>query len=230
MSYKILVAEDDKNINEVVTEYLKDAGFTVLSCDNGKSAYDMITGEAEIDVFILDIMLPKITGLELLKAIRSEKRFYETPVIMLTALNDEYTQLISFEGLADDYVTKPFSPKILVSRVRALLRRAGSPGNITQIGGVAIDAGSYEAYENGTKVKLTLREFELLRVLMNSQRKVLTRQQLLDLVWGYDFFGDERIVDVHIKNLRKKFNTNIIATVKGVGYRAEIEDTGGETP
>lgn len=225
MPHTVLVAEDDKNINEVVSEYLKESGMLVLSAKDGKAAAQLISDKDQISLFILDIMLPGLSGLELLKIIRVDGRYKDAPVIMLTALSDEYTQLISFEGLADDYVTKPFSPKVLVKRAQALLRRSGAvqTSHVLQIGGVHIDAEGYEAFEDGERVSLTLREFELLKVLMLHQRKVLSRQQLLNLVWGYDFFGDERIVDVHIKNLRKKFRANIITTVKGVGYKSDMD-------
>jgi len=220
----IIVVEDDRHINEVVTEYLKEAGYTVISTDSGKAAQDMLEKSIEADLFILDIMLPGVTGLALLKNIREHERYDEVPVIMLTAVVDEYTQLLSFEELADDYVIKPFSPKVLVKRVQTLLRRKAhiSPATNT---GVYIDTDSYLAYESGTPVKLTLREFELLKILMQNPGLVFTRQQLLDAVWGYDYFGDERVVDVHIKNLRKKFSGQVIATVKGVGYRLDVESS-----
>lgn len=221
MQNTILVVEDDKIINEVVSEYLKDAGFTVISAINGKAAAELIQQKPEINLFILDIMLPEISGLDLLTLIRADESHKRKPVVMLTAITDEYTQLTSFDGLADDYVTKPFSPKILVKRVEALLRRSVLPNNTLRIGAVSVDPDSYEAFENGKRIILTLKELELLKALMNNQRKALSRQQLLDLVWGYDYFGDERIVDVHIKNLRKKFKTNLIVTVKGVGYKIE---------
>jgi DNA-binding response OmpR family regulator len=221
---KVLVVEDDKNINEVVTEYLKDSGFKVESAGDGQTAKEIIERWDEIDLFILDIMLPRVSGLELLKIIRAEERFKKTPVIILTALADEYTQLVSFDGLADDYVIKPFSAKILVKRAQALLRRSGAMAGCLRAGGVEIAPDSYEAYENETRVQLTPREFELLKVFMNNPKTVLSRQQILNLAWGYNFFGDERIVDAHIKNLRKKFKTDLITTVKGVGYRLE----GGE--
>jgi two-component system response regulator VanR len=218
MSNMILVVEDDKNIKEVVEEYLKEAGFIVITAGDGKKAVDMIEEYKEIDLYILDIMLPELSGLEVLKIIRENK---ETPVIMLTALDDEYTQLISFDGQADDYVTKPFSPKLLVKRVEALLRRSGKHNELLKIGNISVNVDSYEAFENGKRLSLTLKELELLKTLMQHQGKVLSRQQLLNLVWGYDYFGDERIVDVHIKNIRKKFKENIIMTVKGVGYKIE---------
>ncbi len=215
MLNKILVVEDDKNIREVVNEYLKEAGYLVIAAENGRKAYDIIKRAENIDLYILDIMLPEITGLELLKLIRKNSN---TPVLMLTALNDEHTQYISFDAKADDYVTKPFSPKLLVKRVEALLRRTGHTGQL-QAGPVYVDMDRYAVFEDGDRVILTLKELELLKVLMNNRGKVLSRQQLLNLVWGYDYFGDERIVDVHIKNVRKKFNTELIETVKGVGYR-----------
>lgn len=216
----IIVAEDDIHINEVITEYLKDAGFNVVHFFDGKTAENAITNGTEADLFILDIMLPNITGLALLKAIRENTHYQESAVMMLTAVQDEYTQLLSFEEMADDYVIKPFSPKVLVKRVQALLRRKGPP-DTTPLSGVWIDENSYQAYEDGQVVKLTLREFELLKLFLQSPQLVFTRQQLLNQVWGYDFYGDERIVDVHIKNLRKKFKQSIITTVKGVGYRWE---------
>jgi len=218
----IAVVEDDRHINEVVTEYMKEAGYTVISIPDGKTAQDMLEKGMTTDLFILDIMLPGITGLALLKFIREHEHYAETPVIMLTAVVDEYTQLLSFEELADDYVIKPFSPKVLVKRVQTLLRRKAHIASTPNMG-IYIDTDSYQAYENSAPVKLTLREFELLKLLMQNPGLVFTRQQLLDAVWGYDYFGDERVVDVHIKNLRKKFSKQVIATVKGVGYRLEVE-------
>ena len=225
MPEKILVAEDDDAINEVVCEYLIDAGFEPVSVMNGREALEVISGSQDIGLFILDIMLPDVSGLELLRTIRESETYGEAPVMMLTALTDERTQLSSFNGQTDDYVTKPFSPKILIKRVEALLKRCkgSSPekGQTLEIGQVQVDVDGYGAYENGLRLELTLKELELLKVLMINAQKVLSRQQLLDLVWGYDYFGDERIVDVHIKNLRKKIKSNLIHTVKGVGYKAD---------
>jgi len=224
MAHSVYVVEDDANIREVVVEYLKASGYRAGEAATGAAAMALIEDEAArgaVDVFILDIMLPEYSGLELLARIRT---YGQTPVIMLTALDDEYTQVAGFNGLADDYVTKPFSPKVLMKRVEALLRRAGVQGGgdtLLRIGALAIDEDAYMAYEQNTPLALTLKEFEILRILMTHEHKVLSRQQLLDLVWGYDFFGDERIVDVHIKNLRKKLAFDPIVTVKGVGYRLD---------
>ena len=218
MQQTILVAEDDAHINEVVTEYMKEAGYLVLSVHGGNHALGLIAKNCGISLFIFDIMLPGTSGIELLKAVRQSDNHKDTPVIMLTALGDEQTQLLSFDALADDYVTKPFSPRILVRRVQALLRRGGGEKTLEQ-GDIALSYESYEVTQGGRPVKLTRREFELLGVLMGSAGKVLTRQQLLDQAWGYDYFGDDRIVDVHIKNLRRKLSGEVIHTVKGVGYK-----------
>lgn len=221
MSRTILVVEDDKDINEVVSEYMKDAGYVVLSCGNGRDAQFIISQNKTIDLFILDIMLPEVNGLELLKQIRSLDFHREKLVVMLTALDDEATQILSFDELADDYVVKPFSPKVLVKRVEKLMRRQGDGRKVMQCGDIVLDYDSFEVFDKQEQIRLTYREFELLGSLMNHAGRVLTRQQLLNHAWGYDYFGDERIVDVHIKNLRKKLRSEVITTVKGVGYKME---------
>jgi len=218
MQQTILVAEDDARINEVVTEYMKEAGYLVISVADGQEALNIIAKGSSVDLFVLDIMLPNVSGLKLLEAIRQSDHHKDTLVIMLTALGDEQTQLLSFDALADDYVTKPFSPKILVKRAGALLRRNGGEKTLEH-GDIILDYESYEVTQGGAPVKLTRREFEMLGVFMASTGKVLTRQQLLDQAWGYDYFGDDRIVDVHIKNLRRKLAGEVIHTVKGVGYK-----------
>lgn len=220
MPQTILVVEDDENINEVVTEYMRDAGYAVISCPDGNNALTHLIRNESIDIFILDIMLPGISGLELLKTIRSLETHKEKPVLMLTALDDEATQLLSFDELADDYVTKPFSPKVLVKRVETFCRRSfNSSKKFLQCGDLTLNYESFEVFVRNEKIQLTHREFELLGTLMTNAGKVLNRQQLLNHAWGYDYFGDERIVDVHIKNLRKKLKTPVITTVKGVGYK-----------
>lgn len=224
MPQTILVVEDDKHINEVVTEYMKESGYVALSSLDGSEALDILTQNQSIDLFILDIMLPGVNGLELLNTIRGSEYHKEKPVIMLTALGDEATQLLSFDALADDYVTKPFSPRVLVKRAEALIRRSGMEEKTLRYGNIVMDYERYEVLESGERVKLTLREFELLGILMGNTEKVLNRQQLLNRAWGYDYFGDERIVDVHIKNLRRKLKSNVIHTVKGVGYKLGGDD------
>lgn len=223
MKETVLVVEDDSAINEVVCEFLKEAGLEVATFANGDDALKFLASAKNLSICIFDIMLPGASGLELLKEARQSALFSHVPVIMLTALDDELTQLSSFNGLADDYVTKPFSPRILVKRVEALLRRSGeyTDGEILKAGPLLIHTGNYEAYEGGERIDLTLKELELLKAFIGTPRKVFTRQRLLDLVWGSDYYGDERIVDVHIKNIRKKLTGNFIATVKGVGYKLD---------
>ncbi|MCL2766832.1 MAG: response regulator transcription factor [Peptococcaceae bacterium] len=217
----VLVVEDDININQVVCEYLKDAGFGVVSHTDGLCAKEFLESGVKIDLCVLDIMLPGLSGLELLKIIRHSEHLAQVPVMMLTALSDEQTQIASFDDLADDYVTKPFSPKIMVKRVQALLRRTGTAGGFLHLGDLVIDLERYTVTDQGEAIKLTLKEFELLKTLVVNRKKVLSRPQLLDLVWGYAYFGDDRIVDAHIKNLRRKLKSDLIQTVKGVGYRAD---------
>jgi two-component system response regulator VanR len=219
MAQTILVVEDDQQINEVIKEYLKEAGYIVISCDNGRTALNTLNQNKYINMFILDIMLPEINGLELLDAIRKSEHHREKPVIILTALGDEATQLLSFDALADDYIVKPFSPRVLVKRADALVRRSSGETKVLRYEDITVDYDSFEVYDHGEKISLTLREFELLGALIGNAGKVLNRQQLLNRAWGYDYFGDERIVDVHIKNLRKKLNSNVIFTVKGIGYK-----------
>lgn len=221
MSTKVLVVEDDRHINEVVVEYLKDSGYIVRSAQDGKEALCMLSQFRDIGLFVLDIMLPELNGLELLDIIRKHEAYKEKPVVMLTALGDEATQLLSFEALADDYIVKPFSPKVLVKRVEALLRRSGEKQSTLDCGGIRLDYETFEVYDRGERIYLTLREFELMGTMLRNAGKVLNRQQLLNHAWGYEYFGDERIVDVHIKNIRKKLRSNVITTIKGVGYKLE---------
>ena len=218
----ILLVEDDKNINQVVSEYIKEVGFEVVSCLSGEKAKEYLLSGARPDLCIFDIMLPGVSGFELLKLARSLKNLELMPIIMLTALSDEQTQIKSFDELADDYVTKPFSPKLLVKRLEALLRRSGVENEeILRFGNLKIDLSRYSVLDCNEKLNLTLKEFELLKTLVENRGRVLSRQKLLDLVWGYEYYGDDRIVDAHIKNLRRKLQSDIVKTVKGVGYKVD---------
>ena len=216
----VVIVEDDKNINEVVTEYMKDAGYAVVSYADGGVALAELEANREAALFIFDIMLPGASGFDLLRAVRNSAAHRAKPVVILTALGDEATQIMSFDELADDFVAKPFSPRVLVRRADALLRRSGAgETKKARFEGVEIDFDRYEVTDQGVPVNLTVREIELLAALMRNSGIVLSRQQLLDNAWGRDYFGDERIVDAHIKNLRKKLTSGIIQTVKGVGYK-----------
>ena len=178
-----------------------------------------ILDEENMNLIILDIMLPGLSGLDVLRTVRESSKI---PVMMLTALTDENTQLASFAWKADDYVTKPFSPKILVQRVIALLRRVYPlKDSVISVGGMNIDKLAYRVTTGSKEIILTTKEFDLLYVLASHPNQVVTRTQLLDKVWGYDYFGDDRIIDAHMRNLRKKLECDLITTVKGVGYRLE---------
>lgn len=220
MVYNVLLVEDDYNIRSVVSENLKEAGYIVIEAEDGEQAFDIISNNNDIDIYIFDIMLPSISGLELLKKVRLKN---QVPVIMLTALEDEDIQIKSFDYLADDYVLKPFSPQLLVRRVRSLLRRVGKATDSIKVGHLELDLKSHELFEDGIKIELTLKEFEIIHTLMINSGSVMTRQQLLNLIWTYEYFGDEKIVNVHIKNIRKKLTHDPIVTVLGVGYKIEKE-------
>ncbi len=218
---RVLVVEDEADIQELLENFLLDAGYQVVS------AYDGVEGIAafrssSFDLVLLDLMLPKIDGYGVCEVIRRES---QVPIMMLTALDSEEEQLRGFDLKIDDYVTKPFSMAILLKKIEAVLRRASagmedSDGTL-RCRGLLLDPASRQVLLDGRPVEMTQREFELLSELLKSGGRVLTRQMLLDQVWDYDYFGDERIVDTHVKNLRKKLGPGYIETVRGVGYRID---------
>jgi DNA-binding response OmpR family regulator len=215
----ILVVEDDKNTNQVICEFLKEAGYNVLPVFDGEEAMTVFY-ENRVDMAVLDIMLPKQSGMEVLKYIRSLRSI---PVIMLTALGDEYTQIKSFDLQADEYVTKPFSPVVLVKRIEALLKRTNPINNmVLSIGDVVIDFSSYTVIKNNQPLDFTTKEIEILKFFAENEGKVLSRQQILDTVWGLDNLSSDRTIDTHIKNIRKKLSAECILTVKNVGYKFEV--------
>lgn len=215
----LLIVEDDVTTNEAICEYMQTAGHTTFSAFDGEQGLKIVK-ERPIDLVILDIMLPNITGLEVLKKLRVKSQI---PVLMLTALNDESTQASSFDEEADDYITKPFSMLLLGKRVTALLRRNGKTSELHQIqfGDITIDFGGYTASDKNGPIDLTPKEIDLLKLLVEHKGLVLTRSQILDELWGYDYPIIERTIDTYIKNLRKKLNLDRIITVKGVGYKYE---------
>lgn len=219
--YNILVIEDDSNTNQVICEFLKDSGYKVTPAYDGETAIDYFYAK-RYDLVILDIMLPRKTGMEVLTEIR---KVSNTPVIMLTALADEYVQVKSFDLQADEYVTKPFSPIVLVKRVAALLRRSNPIDNTTvSFEDITADFSSYTVTKNGEQRSLTTKEIEILKFLIKNQGIVLSRTQILDSVWSFDSDISDRIVDTHIKNLRKKLDCHSIQTVKGIGYKFEVTE------
>lgn len=215
----LLIVEDDVDTNEAVCEYLQEAGHQTVSAYDGEEAIRLFT-EGRIDLVVLDIMLPKITGMVVLSTIRKTS---QAPILMLTAMGDEYTQAASFDGLADDYITKPFSLVILGKRVQALLRRSGKTQTTDRwtYGELTVDFSGYSAQDSRGKLDITPKELDLLKLLVEHQGQVLSRTQILDAVWGDSSFVVDRLVDTYIKNLRKKLHLDCIKTVKGIGYKIE---------
>ncbi|MGI6562810.1 MAG: response regulator transcription factor [Clostridia bacterium] len=224
----IYVVEDEVNIQKLVQYNLESAGYKVLTFFDGESALEECK-EALPDLFILDIMLPGIDGLEVCRKLKENPKTNNIPIIMLTAKSEEFDRVLGLELGADDYIVKPFSVIELTARVKAVLRRTSRENNtpqpdVIQHGQITIDDTRREVYKNGTLIEMTLKEFELLKMLMLNKGRVLTRETLLEKIWGYDYFGETRTVDVHIRYLRQKIEDDpnrpvYIETVRGVGYR-----------
>lgn len=217
----ILIVEDDIDTNEALSEYLGEAGHQTISAYDGEEAITLFS-ENCIDLVILDIMLPKITGLAVLNTIRKNS---QVPVLMLTAIEDEYTQASSFDCLADDYMTKPFSIVILGKRVAALLRRSGQSKEIDiwKYGDLVVNFSGYSASNANGEIDIAPKELDMLKLLVEHQGLVLSRNQILDGVWGESSFVMDRLVDTYIKNLRKKLKLDCIVTVQGIGYKLEVK-------
>lgn len=219
---RILIVEDDLDIQELLQEFLQEAGYIAETACDGVEAISMFT-EFSYDLILLDIMLPKINGYNVCELIRKQSQI---PIIMLTALGSEEEQIRGLDLQADDYITKPFSVPILLRKIAAVFRRTKSNDDkhFIRYKDLSLDLDGYKTYVGTEEISLTQREFEVLRELLAYQGKVLTRQNLLNKLWKYDFLGDERVVDTHIKNLRKKLNVDYIETIRGVGYKIEKDD------
>ncbi|AZN39400.1 response regulator transcription factor [Paenibacillus albus] len=226
MPAAILVVEDDYYIQELIAEFLRAQNYEVDVASDGLEGWGKFQ-QSHYDLVILDLMLPSMNGYEVCRLIRERS---DTPVIVLTALSEEKDQLKAFEEEADDYVTKPFSFHVLMKRVEAVLRRTrvGQSGELLFDGRLRLDADAYKVYVDGKMIDTTTKEFDILNTLILNAGRILTRDMLLDKVWGYDYYGDSRIVDAHIKNIRKKLGISVIRTVKGVGYSLETEVTAVE--
>jgi len=223
MKQNILVIDDDKNIREVVKLYLRKEGYEVTEAADGAIGADLFFGK-QYDLVILDIMMPVQDGIETMKQIRAKSN---VPVIMLTAKGETFDKVLALELGADDYVVKPFDPKELVARVKAVIRRSNQEdkSDILEYPNLKIDMQNYQVIYKGKEVQMPPKEIELLHFLASRPNKVFTRDQLLEQVWGFEYFGDSRTVDVHIKRLREKFSDDEpwqIKTVWGVGYKFEI--------
>jgi len=233
MGNKVLVVDDEQSIVTLLQYNLEQAGFTVITAMDGEAGEALAEKETP-DIMVLDLMLPKLDGMEVCKKLRQKK--INIPILMLTAKDDEFDKVLGLELGADDYMTKPFSPREVIARVKAILRRTQNTqtGNeqeaedeqMIQIADLRLIPKQFEAYFRGELLELTLKEFELLLYLARNKSRVLTRDQLLRAVWNYDFAGDTRIVDVHISHLREKIETDskkptYIKTIRGLGYKLE---------
>lgn len=225
MSKMILVIEDEDSIRKVIKAFLEDAGYTVFEASDELEGLEKFR-QHNHDLILLDLMLPKMNGFSLCETIRKESR---VPIIMLTALDSEADQMKGFDALADDYITKPFSMPVVVRHIKAVLRRVqqDSPveeSNVIHYKNIAVNTDSLTVRVDGEAVTLTTREFEILKFLLENQDKVVTRENLIDNIWGYEHLGDEKIVNTHIKNIRRKLGVDYIETIRGAGYKIEKED------
>ena len=220
---RILVVEDEKDIQNIIKAFLENAEYKVETADNGLDAINLIQNN-NYDLILLDIMLPKVDGFTICEMIRKNSN---VPIIILTALTDEESQLKGFDKLADDYITKPFSMPVLLKHIEAIFRRTNNSNENTSIlkyKNITLNTENYEVYVDNQKVTLTFREYEILKLFLENQGKVFTRDNILNSIWNYDYFGDDKIVNTHIKNIRKKLGYEYIETVRGVGYKIDKED------
>lgn len=220
-SYKILVVDDEARMRKLLKDFLSNNGYEIFEAENGQKALDIFQMHNDIHLIILDVMMPVLDGWATLREIRKTSK---VPVIMLTARGQESDELFGFELGVDEYISKPFSPKILVARVEALLKRCYSEANsITIFDGIEINQDAHVVTVDGVNADLTMKEFELLEFLINNKGTALSREKILNHVWNYDYYGDSRTIDSHIKKLRKKLGKkgNHIETVRGLGYKFE---------
>ncbi|MCI6204196.1 MAG: response regulator transcription factor [Lachnospiraceae bacterium] len=222
---KILVVDDESRMRKLVRDFLVRQGYEVLEAGDGEEALDIFYREKDIALLILDVMMPKMNGWEVCREVRENSK---VPIIMLTAKSDESDELMGFDLGVDEYISKPFSPKILVARVEAILRRTNQIGDSSQIkkaGLIVLDKTAHEVTIDGKSVELSFKEFELLEYFMDNQGIALSRERILNSVWNYDYFGDARTIDTHVKKLRSKLGKQgeYIKTVWGMGYKFEVE-------
>ena len=220
---KILVIEDEKDIQNIIKAFLENADYKVETADDGLEGINLIQKNS-YDLVLLDIMMPQIDGFVVCEMIRKNNN---VPIIILTALTDEESQLKGFDKLADDYITKPFSMPVVLKHIEAIFRRTDNnneTSNILKYKNMILNIENYEVYVDNQKVSLTYREFEILKIFLENQGKVFSRDNILNSIWNYDYFGDDKIVNTHIKNIRKKLGYDYIETVRGVGYKIDKED------
>ena len=221
---KILVVDDESRMRKLVKDFLVRQGYTVLEAADGMEAMDYFYEDKDIALIILDVMMPKMDGWQVCREIRMHSK---VPIIMLTARSEERDELQGFDLGVDEYISKPFSPKILVARVEAILRRTQGSGNTDEIsaGGIGVDKAAHTVMSDGSPVDLSFKEFELLTYFIENQGIALSREKILNNVWNYDYFGDARTIDTHVKKLRSKLGDKgeYIKTIWGMGYKFEVE-------
>lgn len=221
---KILVVDDEARMRKLVKDFLTNKGFQVIEAADGEEAVDIFFNQKDIALILLDVMMPKMDGWEVCKTIR---KYSKVPIIMLTARGEERDELQGFNLGVDEYISKPFSPKILVARVEAILRRSNVMGTeSTEVGGIRIDKAARQVTVDGNPVDLSYKEFELLNYFIENQGLALSREKILNNVWNYDYFGDARTIDTHVKKLRSKMGEKgeYIKTIWGMGYKFEVNN------
>lgn len=221
---KILVVDDEARMRKLVRDFLTVKGFQVIEAEDGEQAVDTFFNQKDIALILLDVMMPKMDGWEVCKTIR---KYSEVPIIMLTARSEERDELQGFSLGIDEYIAKPFSPKILVARVEAILRRSNAvAADNTEIGGICIDKVAHQVTIDGNPIDLSYKEFELLSYFVDNKGIALSREKILNNVWNYDYFGDARTIDTHVKKLRSKMGDkgDYIKTIWGMGYKFEVSE------
>jgi DNA-binding response OmpR family regulator len=217
-----MVVDDESRMRKLVKDFLQHKNYEVLEAENGEEAVDLFFQEKNIALIILDVMMPKMDGWQVCREIR---QYSKVPIIMLTAKSDERDELQGFELGVDEYISKPFSPKILVARVEAILRRTnGDAQEVIEVGGIRLDKGAHQVIVDGRSIELSFKEFELLSYFIANQGVALSRERILNNVWNYDYFGDARTIDTHVKKLRSKMGEKgeYIKTIWGMGYKFEV--------
>ena len=221
---KILVVDDESRMRKLIKDFLEREGYAILEAGDGMQALDIFYENKDVSLIILDVMMPRMDGFEVCKEVR---RSSTIPIVMLTARSEERDELKGFELGVDEYISKPFSPKILVARVNALLKRVKGVGadSVIDAGGIAVDKAAHIVKVDGEQIELSVKEFELLVYFLENQKMALTREKILNHVWDYDYFGDARTIDTHVKKLRSKLGEkgNYIKTIWGMGYKFEVE-------
>lgn len=221
---KVLMVDDEARMRKLVKDFLTIKGFHVVEAEDGEQAVDIFFQQKDISLIILDVMMPRMDGWEVCKTIR---QYSQVPIIMLTARGEERDELQGFRLGVDEYISKPFSPKILVARVEVILRRSNvSATDAAEVGGIRVDKAAHEVTIDGEAIDLSYKEFELLTYFMENQGLALSREKILNNVWNYDYFGDARTIDTHVKKLRNKMGEkgNYIKTIWGMGYKFEVDE------